>query len=178
MPDAEPTTDTTTTDAPPPDAPTDQVDPEELKKQLATERRRAAQLDAENRKFRDQQKAADDAKLSEIEKRDLRIRELEAAVAERDTKLSQVGLRSDALIEAGRLGFQDPEDAWLWLQANTAKVETDKDGRPTNLAELLEKDLLVAKPYLAGPRVATPSGNGGARGGQVPQDMNALIRGR
>jgi hypothetical protein len=95
--------------------------------------------------------AAKQAQMSELEKAqaaaDKAKSEAEKAQAERDTALAYAAetlLRAAVVSEASGQGFNDPADAWLYI--DRAKVETTEAGYK-GLTEAV-KAVAEAKPYL------------------------------
>ena len=96
--------------------------------------------------------AAKQSQMSELEKAqaaaDKAKSEVEKAQAERDAALAYAAetlLRAATVSEASGLGFNDPADAWLYL--DRAKVETTEAGAYKGLTEAV-KAVAEAKPYL------------------------------
>jgi hypothetical protein len=92
-------------------------------------------------------------KLSEQEKQELARKTLEKQLADLQKKYSDDLLKKQERLnetelraQAAHLGFIDLADATRLI--DTADLEHDEDGVPTNAREVLEK-LLKAKPYLA-----------------------------
>lgn len=92
-----------------------------------------------------------DAKLSEQERLQKRLAELEGDRTERDTKAQERVLRYEVRLHAKDLGIADPGDALKLM--DLSEVEYDDDGEPKNIDKLL-RDLVRKKPYLTGPAVA------------------------
>lgn len=116
----------------------------------------AERLSREREKYKDYadlKKAADElaqlkqGQLSDLEKRDRRIKELEEAAAAKDMTLKERTIRYEVMLAASRLGIVDPEAAYRLLDQSALKF--DDDGAPTNTEAAL-RDLLKARPYLAG----------------------------
>jgi hypothetical protein len=136
-------------------------------------------LDAERSTARDAVKRADaaekalkalqDAQLSESEKKDKRLVELEGKQAEWESERQGLVLRSAVTTEAGKLGFIDPTDA-IGLIDRSA-VEFAKDGTPQNV-DILLTALAKAKPHLIGrgrPFGSADAGVGGTSGAPIFQ---------
>lgn len=133
--------------------------------------------DAEAAKYRKQLRATESKvqqyeqqNLSEAEKRDQRIRQLEEELNETRTKAQTVALKAEVTASATQLGFRNPKVAHRLLDPDA--VEYDESGNPKNVEALL-KTLLRSDPYLAA--------TGGADGGQgreteSDQSMSARIR--
>ncbi len=102
--------------------------------------------------------AAREAQMSELEKAQTQIADLEAqsvqAKAEAETIKAQVdeALLKSAII-AKAVGFNDPMDAWSFI--DRAKIEVQDDGTYKGIDEAL-KILIEAKPYLVKTDSFTP----------------------
>lgn len=111
-----------------------------------------------------------ESQKTEVQKLQDRIAAMETDKANWETERKQERVRSATVRAAAKLGYADPEDAYLLLKQD----DMADDG--SNVEKLLT-DLLAAKPYLSSSRV-----NGSADGGQKgkPTDtkptMNELIR--
>lgn len=92
-------------------------------------------------------KKHEEAKLSETERLQRRLAELEAERATWQREVQERVLRYETMLAAGRLGVVDPEAAYRLLDLSL--LEYDDDGRPTNLEAAL-RALLKDKPYLVG----------------------------
>jgi hypothetical protein len=92
-------------------------------------------------------KQHEEAKLSETERLQKRLAELEREQAAWQRERQERTLKYETMLAASRLGIVDPEAAYRLL--DLSKVEFDDDGNPTNLDKALQ-ELLKAKPYLAG----------------------------
>ncbi len=151
-----------TTDQPTPTT----VDVAVLQRELAEARREAAKHRTDLRRF-------SDAQLTETERLQRRVTELEqerAASAARDRERA---IRLAALEAAARLGFRDPDLAVRLV--DPAAVETKDDGTPKNVERLLA-DVLARSPYLGRAGAGADFG-GGQRGASTSgTDMNSLIR--
>lgn len=97
-------------------------------------------------------KQHEEAKLSETERLQQRLAELEREQAAWQRERQEHTLRYETMLAASRLGIVDPEAAYRLLDLTA--LEFDEDGRPQNLEQAL-KALLKARPYLAGPPAAT-----------------------
>jgi hypothetical protein len=146
-----------------------------LQRELAEARKEAAKYRTEAQKLRDQAKAADEAKLPELERLQRRNAELEQANTDHERERSEWRTQAAVTKAALKLGYQDPVDAFALL--DRGGLEYDESGAPKNVDKLLT-DLLKAKPYLGGAGRPSGSADGGVIG-QPPQqgmDMNARIR--
>jgi colicin import membrane protein len=103
------------------------------------------------------------AKMSEDERREVRLKELEAETADKESKLRDQYLRLGVYDLQQELGIADAELAQAAL--DHSKIEWE-DGKPTNLKSLLD-DLLERKPLLKGepPKKTSEGGTGGTDGG-------------
>jgi hypothetical protein len=129
---------------------------------------------AEMARLEKQVKDAEDAKLTDTQRLQQRIDDLEAK-GELAEQRAVALVRNAAIVDAARkVGAIDP-DAMPRL-IDTDAIEVDDAGSPTNVAALLEK-LAKDKPQWfrdGGPG----SFDGGARGGRADgkPDMNAMLR--
>lgn len=130
----------------------------ELERDNARYRRRIAELE------RTQQQTAS---TTGTELADARGR-----VTDLEGQLTDMRVQMAAMTVATRLGFKDPEDAYLLL--DRSKLELADDGRPRNIEALL-KATLDKKPYLGR---NLPDLGGGPRGGTPSStpSMNDLLR--
>jgi hypothetical protein len=97
-------------------------------------------------------KQHEEAKLSETERLQKRLAELEREQAAWQRERQERTLKYETMLAASRLGIVDPEAAYRLL--DMSKLEFDEDGNPTNLDKALQ-ELLKARPYLAGYPVAS-----------------------
>lgn len=163
-----------TPDGPPTPAPTTPAAtpaPEKTFTQAELEQHIADRLKRERDKYKDYpdlKAAADElakikeSQLSETEKLQKRLAELEQARAAAETQARETLIKSAIVAAAARLNFVDPEDAYSLV--NKAAVEFE-NGQPANVEKLV-KDLAESRKYLiksSNPALATfnPSGNGG-----------------
>lgn len=137
-----------------------------------------AELERDNRKYRDDMKRRDQeadkasrASLSEAEQTARRLEELERQNAELARSQSESRLRAAVTEAAVKLGFRNPEVAFKLIDREAV---VEQDGAYRNVDRLL-RDVLAAEPYLG--RSQQPDYGGGSRGG-TPQgsDMNTIIR--
>lgn len=123
--------------------------------------------------LRQQIKAHEDAKLSDVEKRDARIAELEQEVNDLRVRHQQVAVRGTVATAAARYGAVYPDAAYKLI--DLADVEFDEDGAPTNVDRLLA-DAKKAYPLL----FRNPSGSADAGSGSATtnpgQTMDQFIR--
>lgn len=132
-------------------------------------RTQARELEA----LKQQIKAHDDAKLSDVEKRDARIAELESQNADLLLRHQQATVRNAVATAASRHGAVYPDAAYKLI--DLADVEYDSDGAPTNVDRLLA-DAKKAYPLL----FRNPSGSADGASGGAPAvpgaSMDAYIR--
>jgi hypothetical protein len=137
-----------------------------LQRELAEARREAA-------KHRTDLRRVTDAQLTETERLQRRVTELEAEREAIATREKERAVRFAALEAATKLGFRDPDLAVRLV--DPAAVETKDDGTPKNVEKLLS-EVLARSPYLGRSGVA-PDFGGGNRGATASgTDMNSLIR--
>jgi hypothetical protein len=119
-------------------------------------------------------KEHEEAGLSELERRDRRIAELEELEKSWQSKYTKLQIGTAVRDEASTLGFIDPQAAYRLLDDEA--IEYDKAGEPKNIRQLLER-LADSKPYLM---AKAPSANGGdgRRSGPSPRSFNDDIRER
>jgi hypothetical protein len=142
------------------------VDVAVLQRELAEARREAA-------KHRTDLRRVTDAQLSEAERLQRRVTELEAEREQVLAREKDRAIRYAALEAAAKLGFRDPDLAIRLIDPSA--VETKDDGTPKNVERLLA-DVLARSPYLGRTGVASDFG-GGQRGASASgTDMNSLIR--
>jgi hypothetical protein len=148
------------------DQPTTTIDVTVLQRELAEARREAAKHRTDLRRFTD-------AQLSETERLQRRVTELEQereAIASRDRERA---IRLAALEAAARLGFRDPDLAVRLVDPSA--VEVRDDGTPRNVERLLA-EVLARSPYLARPGASADFGGGQRGTAPAGTDMNSLIR--
>jgi multidrug efflux pump subunit AcrA (membrane-fusion protein) len=99
--------------------------------------------------------AAESAKLTDQERLDKEREQLKQQLADlqkahEDTirQAKEYKVNTEVRLQAAQSGFSDPNDAVKFL--NWDDIETDDDGNPTNVSELVA-NLLKTKPYLAKP---------------------------
>lgn len=116
---------------------------------------------AENRrKLRDLEtrvKAEDDKKLSETERMQKRLAELEKEAEQLKQDRQERTVRYETMLAAGKLNIVDPDAAFRLMDASA--LEFDENGSPTNVEKVLQ-GLIKARPYLVKP-VSSPDINAG-----------------
>jgi hypothetical protein len=128
-----------------------------LRSEAAEYRRRMRELEQIVRQH-------EDAKLSETERLQKRLAELEREQELSKRERQERTLKYETMLAASRLGIVDPEAAYRLLDLTTLTFA--EDGTPTNLEQVLH-DLLKAKPYLAKqPQVSAGSPTNPATGQQ------------
>lgn len=137
-----------------------------LQRELAEARREAA-------RHRTDLRRVTDAQLTETERLQRRVAELEAEREQVIARERERAIAYAAIEAASKLGFRDPDLAVRLV--DPAAVETRDDGTPRNVERLLA-DILARSPYLGRSGVA-PDFGGGQRGTtSAGSDMNSLIR--
>lgn len=140
-----------------------QEDLEKLKASLAASRKEA---DDKAREAREAKKRADAAEAELQKHRDLEKSDLERAVeaaksaetraAAAEQRARDAALRA-AVIEAARAeNFSHPEDPYIFLASELAKVEFDDRGEPIGIADLVKKLATDRKDLIASKQTATP----------------------
>lgn len=139
--------------------PVEQFDAEYVKKlraEAAEYRRRLRQLE-------EKVKAQEEATLSEAEKLQRRLSELEREREHLLAERRERAMRYEVAVAAQKLGIVDPDAAVRLL--DTSSLEFDESDRPVNVEEAL-KALVKAKPYLVAPHVSAGSPTNPATGTQ------------
>lgn len=119
-----------------------QVAESEYVKKLRAE---AAQYRTRLRELEAKVREDENAKLTEQERLQRRLAELEIAAAEKERILQERTVEYETKLKAASMGIVDPDAAWRLL--DLAELEFDETGRPSNLEAALQK-LIKAKPYL------------------------------
>ncbi|MFQ5352376.1 MAG: hypothetical protein ACE5D3_04805 [Candidatus Binatia bacterium] len=115
----------------------DRIVSDRLKRERQKWEEKLAQEREEAERKAEEERLAEEGKLKELlEKRDGRIGELEASLSERETQIQEQRLRF-AIQEAASEQGLDFELAWRVI--DHAGLEYDDDGRPTNVAKLLQR---------------------------------------
>ncbi len=108
-------------------------------------RAEAASLRRRLKELEDLKKQMDDAKLSETERLQKRLAELEKEQALHLRERQERTLRYETMLAASKLGIVDPEAAYKLLDLKA--IEFDEDGTPKDIQKHLE-ELLKQRPYL------------------------------
>lgn len=132
-----------------------------LEKELGEARREAAASRTKLKGFEDAEAKARADQMTEVEKLQSQIAELQKGLTDRDDRIKAMDLRSAVQRVAAKLGFADPEDALALLPSGA--VEFTEDGRPKNLEHLLG-EVIRAKPYLRASYSQMPDAGQGNRG--------------
>lgn len=140
--------------------------------EAAAERKARKELEAKLAKFEEAHRQAELAKLGETERLQAQYATLQEQHAALQAELQTTRLLREINRHAPSLNLIDPDAAMLMLQAGGA-LDYDDDGKPTNVAKLLEH-LIAEKPYL----VATNNGNGGRPAQPVVSSGGATNAGR
>lgn len=120
-----------------------------LKAEAAEYRKRLRELESKV-------KADEDAKMTEQERLQKRLAELERKETEYQMALQARTLEYEVKLHAARLGVVDPEAAYRLLDLK--QIEFDEDGKPVNLEKVM-KDLIAKKTYLVGQQSAVSPTN-------------------
>jgi len=118
-----------------------------LRAEAADYRKRLRELEGKVR-------ADEEAKLTEQERLQKRLAELERKEADYQMALQARTLEYEVKLHASRLGVVDPEAAYRLLDLK--QIEFDEDGKPTNVEKAI-KELVAKKPYLVSSAGAVPS---------------------
>jgi len=110
-------------------------------------RREAAEYRKRLRELETKVKADEDAKLTEAERLQHRLAELERQQAEYERERQERTLKYEIMLAANKLGIVDADAAYKLV--DLAQVEYAEDGTPKNLDKVLA-NLVKARPYLAG----------------------------
>lgn len=114
---------------------------------LARERKKTADY-GDLKKKAEAFDASEAEKLSELEKANAKLAELETRAREAEDRARTTSVRADVLAAAAGKSV-DPEAVFEFLRGRDAELlELDDDGNPTNTADAVEK-LLEKRPYLA-----------------------------
>lgn len=145
----------------------------DLRKESAKYRLKAKELEEKLREYEERD-------LSELEKLKKRAEEAEQQAMSLKSSIEQREVRYALTLEATRMNFHDPADAFN--NVNVADLDFDEDGTPTRKSvQKALKTLAEQKPYLVKETVAG-SADGGARGAgpasfdsRVAEEEKALI---
>ena len=144
---------------------TEKWDEERARRTIAQQRADYKALKAQLRELESLKleiKKRDDEKLSESDRLNARVADLERDLADKAREAQDVKNRSAVITAASKAGATDPEDVFRLL--DPVHFEHDEQGNLTN-ADKLVKELLTHKPYLQAKRQgeavpATPKSNG------------------
>lgn len=176
-PVGEGTNDTPATQAPPEGeaTTTPALTPEQLTAELAKVRREAAGYRTKLKTFEDQAAQEAAAKLSDLEKAQMKVADLEKALGEQTRREQERTVRYEIQAHAAKLGIIDPEAAYALM--DRAQLDYTDDGAPKNVNKLL-KELIASKPYLAGPvaqgSAANPARNPAQAGTYTESQIAAM----
>jgi hypothetical protein len=147
------------------------TDVKALQQELSKARAQTAKHRAEAKAFKDAEAEKEKAALTESERLNRRLSELEARAKELEAKARAKTLEAAVAKQAVVLGIIDPDAAVKLLDAEDLEVD-EETGEPTNVEAAL-KALIKAKPYLVQKPEKQTSGsiNGaaGAEGGPAPK---------
>ena len=140
-----------------------------LRKESAAYRKRAQEAEA-------RAKALEDAKLSETERMQNRLAELERQQADHERERQEWTLRQEVNAAANAMGLVDADAAYKLL--DMAELEFAESGAPKNLDKALA-NLVKARPYLvAAPTVSTTNPARTSVQAETEQDKRARLLGR
>jgi chromosome segregation ATPase len=97
--------------------------------------------------YKEKERQAQEAQLSELEKANKRFSEANQIIQQKDELISQLKKQlvlAETKIKASSMDFHNPEVAAKLIQEN---LEYDENGNPTNLEQVL-KDLAKQNPFL------------------------------
>ena len=135
--------------------------PESISLDEAKKLRSEAQTLRSRLKTLEEDKAkAEQASLTDAERRDKRLAELERRDADHERERQEWRIQDSVTRTALRLNFRDPADAFSLVDRSA--LDFDEAGNPKNVDKLLG-DLATAKPYLTG-TARGGSFDGGPRG--------------
>lgn len=133
-----------------------------LRAEAAEYRRKLRELEAKV-------KADEEAKMSEQERLQKRLAELEQQASQYQRAVQARTLEYEVKLQAARLGIVDPEAAYRLI--DLAAIEYDEDGRPKN-AEKALKALISARPWLVASGTSSPTNP--PRGGLTLDDVRRM----
>jgi|YelNatPaOPRAMG01_1025707.scaffolds.fasta_scaffold03111_8 hypothetical protein len=133
----------------------------------------AKQYARELEQLRAQIQQHESEKLSETERLQRQVAELERRAAQAERERQERTLRYETMLAAGRLGIVDPDAAWRLI--DPAALEYDEDGSPTNVEAVL-RDLIRKRPYLAGGSAGQIGATSPARADTNPTFSRAQLR--
>jgi len=113
------------------------------------------------------------AQMSELERAQTRITELEAATQAAQEQAAQTLIRSAFLAEAAKAGAQHPEDAYLLAELNG--VDVGDDGKVAGVTEAVAALIEAGRLVMAG-RQRAPNLDGGAGSGARGGDRSSVER--
>lgn len=113
------------------------------------------------------------AQMSELEKAQTRIVELERASAEAQEQAAQTLIRSAFLAEAVKLGATHPEDAYLLAELDG--VNLDEGGKVVGVTEAVAALAEAGRLVMAG-KAKAPNLDGGAGSGTRTGDRSSIER--
>lgn len=145
----------------------------DYERMIAELRKESAAHRTKLNKFEADEKARTDAQLTEQQKKDKQLADLQKAHDEAVRQHQEYKVSTEVRLQAAQMGFADLNDASRLL--DWSEIEYGTDGAPTNVKTLLDK-LLKAKPYLQGKAVvATPTAGGATSPARSQTTDNAEI---
>lgn len=119
---------------------------EEYERMIAELRKESASHRTKLKKFEDEESKRAEAQMTEQQKKDKQLADLQKAHDEAVRSHQEYKINSEVKLQAAQMGFADVADAVRLL--DWAEITYDDEGTPNNVKELLAK-LLKTKPYLA-----------------------------
>jgi hypothetical protein len=144
---------------------------DELQREVKKLRKEAASWRTQLRSAQEAEAAAKRAEMTEAERLKAELAEEREARTRAEADRRAVTIRSQVISAAAKAGFADPDDAYRMLDANT--LEVGDDGTVDGLDATL-KELLKAKPYLAGKSTGTFSPTNPSSGAAGASDSEIL----
>lgn len=136
-----------------------------LRKENANARQRIRALEG-------QINAAQQASMTDLERAQARVAELERQISEATIREQDRNVRLAAVEEATRLNFRSPDLAYRLI--DRAEIDFDADGAPKNVAKLLKAIIDRAPELVKGSGADFGGGNRGQTA--ATPDFNAAIR--
>lgn len=125
-----------------------------LRADLASANARIAELNRESAdrrrkldKYEKDEKTRKEAEMSDLEKANGRVSELETAVSQRDAALRTIRIQTATERTASKMKFRDPGDVYRMLKDEISEVEIDEQGNSKEIDDKV-KNLARVKPYL------------------------------
>jgi len=121
-----------------------QAELEETRKALSKANRESAQRRKKLEEFESQEKERAEAELSEMEKLQRQIQQLNAEKELTQKQANEILVKSAVIAQAAALNFNDPEDAFALVDKSQFELD---GGKVSGVKEALE-ELAKSKPYM------------------------------